>query len=111
MFAKKTCAVVKARIGTEEVAVTALPTRYCANLHTKKDAVRTRARRKMLPAAQYINFTHTVRGTLSFCSPTDHQELSRPIYFERVCECYISSVLRDRPIRTAESQTAVTLPS
>jgi hypothetical protein len=51
----------------------------------------------MLPAAQYINFTHTVRGTLSFCSPTDHQELSRPIYFERVCECYISSVLRDRP--------------
>jgi len=36
MFAKKTCAVVKARIGMEEVAVTALPTRYCANVQNKR---------------------------------------------------------------------------
>jgi len=33
---KKTCAVVKARIGMEEVEVTAFPTRYCANLQNKK---------------------------------------------------------------------------
>jgi hypothetical protein len=36
MFAKKTSAVVKARIGMKGVKVTALPTCYCANLKKKR---------------------------------------------------------------------------
>jgi hypothetical protein len=64
----------------------------------------------MCPVAQCVNFTHTVRGTLSSCSPTDHQELRRPIYFERVCECYISPgvfVLQNRKLQDDHSDKAI----
>jgi hypothetical protein len=56
MFANKTSAVVKARIGMKEVKATALPTCYCANLEEKKNAVRTTEKSKMFARSTVYKF-------------------------------------------------------
>jgi hypothetical protein len=44
------------------------------------------------PSTVYKFHSRSATATLSSCTPTDHQELCRPIYIGRVSECYISSV-------------------
>jgi len=62
MFAKKTCAVVKARIGMEEVKVTALPTRCCANLQTKRRCKNKGAEQDAAGSTVYKFHSHCQRN-------------------------------------------------